>query len=273
MGSVAAIDLPFGWDRPYRYGQAFAALSLDGPGAEELFNTSLTHGLLAIAAATIDGHPARLPGRQRSASALLKDLVGAFGEVNGVCLVPTGEANISNPFRVFGDDYKPPAAIAVRTHLLTLALKVADAARHGSGPVGKLTEVHVAALGDLDAHPALRSIGDACRDRGWSDGTVADSHELGRAADYLELLSDDEIERRVEQASSSPAAPDYFDAAAIQDCPVCGYETLIPTGSDEMGYGITAGTCFVCSYARSEDAAHELQSSAEFRRLWDRDSG
>lgn len=273
MGPMAAIDLPFGWDRPYRYGQAFAALSLDGPGAEELFNTSLTHGLLAIAAVTIDGHPARLPGRQRSASALLKDLVAAFGETDGVCMVPTGETDVSNPFGVFGDDYKPPAAIAVRAHLLTQALKVADAARHGSGTEGKLTEEHVAALEELDAHPALRSIGDARRDRDWSNGAVADSHELGRAADYLEFLPDDEIERRVEQASSSPAAPDYFDAAAIQDCPVCGYETLIPTGSDEMGYGITAGTCFVCSYVRSDDAAHELQSSAEFRRLWEKDSG
>ncbi|GAB3033097.1 hypothetical protein GCM10011376_25590 [Nocardioides flavus (ex Wang et al. 2016)] len=268
---MAAIDLPFGWDRPYRYGQAFAALSLGEPGTEELFNTALTHGLLAIAAATIDGHPARVPGRQPSASVLLRDLVGAFGEADGVCLVPNGAADVPNPFGVFGDDYKPPVETVVRTGLLAEALKVADAARHGSGPKGELTEQHVAALEDLDAHPALRSIGDARRDRDWSDGTAADSQELGRAADYLEFLPEDEIERRVEQAPSSPAAPDYFDAAAIQACPVCGYETLIPTGGDEMGYGITAGTCFVCSYTRSEDAAHDLQSSAEFRRLWERD--
>lgn len=52
---------------------------------------------------------------------------------------------------------------------------------------------------------------------------------------------------------------------------MCGYEALIPTGGDEMGYAITAGTCFVCSYARSEDAAQELQLSAEFQRLADKD--
>ena len=69
MGSMAAIDLPF--VTAVSYVQAFAAL-LPRPALMSSGQHSLTHGLLAIAAATIDGHPARIPGRQRSASALLK---------------------------------------------------------------------------------------------------------------------------------------------------------------------------------------------------------
>ncbi|WP_133241165.1 hypothetical protein [Nocardioides gansuensis] len=268
---MAAVSLPFGWERAHRYGTAMAQLSLEDAAVEELFNTALTHGLLAITSATIVGHPSTRPGRQPSASKLLRDLVKTFGESEGVCRVPTNERDSPNPFGVFGDDYQPPSEVAINTLLLSEALELADAARHGSGPTGQLTSAHISALEALDAHPALRAIGDAKRDLDWSGGVVADAHETARAAEYLEMLSDEEMERRAEAVSESPIAPAWDDYPELQDCPVCGYASLIPTGGDEMGYGITAGTCFVCSYARSEDAAHELQFSAEIQRLSDKD--
>ena len=54
-----------------------------------------------------------------------------------------------------------------------------------------------------------------------------------------------------------------------QDCPVCNRQTLQSTDGDDFGYGITAGTCLVCSYRRSDRIASELGMDLEWHLRWE----
>lgn len=100
----------------------------------------------------------------------------------------------------------------------------------------------------------------------WTRDRLADSEESARAADFARLLTDEELLRRTEcaQEEFGPApGEEYWE---WQDCPLCGYEALLPQGGDHMGHGPIADTCLACSYVRSHAQAYIEQAAAEFAR-------
>lgn len=159
--------------------------------------------------------------------------------------------------------------VDIQTDRLRGALRRADAARHGRGSAGILTDEDIQALVELDAHPALQALTDRYADEEWRKGQVDDLNEQARAEEYLDLLDSDEVERRLENVPAPYGAPGEDPGVPKQLCTVCNYEALIATGSDEMGYGIAPGVCFICSYRQSDAAAHELNLNAEWKARWE----
>jgi hypothetical protein len=74
--------------------------------------------------------------------------------------------------------------------------------RHGRGPGKQVTREDVEALLDLDHVVGLHVLQDHYLDEHWRSAQVADRNETARAADYLDLLDEDEITRRQEAAES-----------------------------------------------------------------------
>lgn len=56
------------------------------------------------------------------------------------------------------------------------------------------------ALAELDAHPALRCLGDLQNDLAWTRGDINNDFEMDRAVEFMRLLDEDDIEARVEAA-------------------------------------------------------------------------
>jgi hypothetical protein len=204
--------------------------------AEGVFNQALTNGLLAIACVEQPALVAveRLP----SASQLAKDLAH----------VP----EVDQP-------------------KLDQAIKRTDAARHGRDVGSQLKEGDIRLLGELDGHPALSVILGEQIDERWANAYLVNRHEIERAVAYLELLDDDEVQRRIEFAESALApTPGEYDEGP-QECDVCENETMNREGRDDFGYGYVLGTCVVCSYRRSDDVAHQSGMDAEMRRQMEKD--
>lgn len=250
------------------YAACTAALLEDSsiPG-EGTFDAALTNGLLAIASVAILGHKsANSSGFMPPASKVLDDLVAEFGATAGVVDVPTGEEahDLNDVGMLVGDGNEPKVPINVDQ--LREALKRTQPTRHGSGPDEQLEDADLQALTELDAHPALRCLGDRQNDLTWTRGDINDDFEMDRAVEFMRLLDEEDIEARV--GAAERYAPDYDDGRQMQDCPVCGYQTLVPTGGDGFGYGNTSGTCVVCTYRRSEHATYLLDLSDEWELRW-----
>lgn len=262
------LDVSLNPHRRKIYAACTAALlhESSSPG-EGTFDTALTNGLLAIASVSIPGHKAaNAAGFMPAASKVLDDLVAEFGETSGMVEVPTGEEerdlNEVGVMIGLGHELK----VRVNVDQLREALKRTQPTRHGSGPDEQLTDADLEALAVLDNHPALRCLGDRRNDLAWTRGDVDDDLELGRASAFLRLLDEEDIEARVEAAERY--TPHYDDAVDLQDCPVCGHQTLVPTSADGFGYGHTSGTCVVCSYQRSEHATYLLDLDDEWEFRW-----
>ncbi len=236
------------------------------PG-EGTFDAALTNGLLAISSVAIPRHKsANTTGYMPSANKVLDDLVAEFGATSGVVKVPTGEEarDLDNGGMLVGLGYE--LKVPINVDQLREALKRTQPTRHGSGPDDQLTDADVQALAELDVHPALGCLGDRQNDLAWTRGDINDDFEMDRAVAIMRLLDEDDIEARVEAAERY--APDYDDGRQMQDCPVCGHHTLVPTGGDGFGYGRTAGTCVVCTYRRSEHATYLLDLEDEWEFRW-----
>ena len=247
-------------DRREIYAQAAAVLDEDHlvPGAEALFDQALTNGLLVIAAAVIPGHAAADdPPRRRLPSAA--DLLTALAAHAGDAARPT----IEIPLGGSGDS----GFLLLEAAHLQDAVRRTQAARHGRGPGGQVTTADVEALLALDKHPALQAIAGHYLDKNWRQAQVADQIERSRAADFLDNLDSNEISRRVREAERVSGF--HEDELEPQECPVCGHNTLLATVPDDFGYGTTAGTCVVCSYHRSDDAAYEKNLDQEWRARWE----
>jgi len=236
-------------------------------GAEGLFDQALTNGLLAIAAAAIPGHPAAGSGFMPAANRLLVDIAKHAPPTDGVSRVLTG-AKVTDlgPMGLVETD--EDEYVEVRVDQLSGALARTQAARHGHGPGGQVNVDDVAALLALDRHPALEALTDHYLDRDWRRAQVADRTDKARAAGYAALLGDEELSRRAKHAQEqlSPIPGDDFTSPQL--CPVCAEETITSTGGDDFGYNITAGTCLVCSYVRSDRIAYDLGVDQEWETRW-----
>ena len=177
-----------------------------------------------------------------------------------------------------------PAASALLTKLrhklneedvdtLKTAVRETDKVRHGRDRPRYLTPHEVDALARLDEHPALRALSLAEaneRDEEWVREQAIEAMEQERAYSYLELLDWEETERRL-RALPVGHHHDDPDSNLAQECPVCEHTALITTGSDDYGYGVGSGHCFVCSYHRSWAAANEQGYDLEMARLMSKD--
>src|SRR5680860_980750 len=257
--------------RREQYASGTAALqdTLTVAGADGVFDTALTNGLMAIAAAAIPSHPAAASTSKRlpAASGLLNDLATAFGkDAAGVVAVPTGQSAHDFDDRGMLRDLGYEQKVAVNVDLLQDALDRTQPARHARGATGLLTAADVSALQVLDEHPALRVLSEFRTNKYWERGDHADAVEYDRAIEFLEMLTEAEVEDRVEAVRATRGWPS--DEEAIQDCPLCGNRSVVATGSDGWGYGIVAATCQVCSYRLSEHAAEKANLDAEWEARW-----
>lgn len=237
--------------RAEEYGRCATVLDVDFqvPGAAAIFDQALTNGLAAIVAHTWPGEETekRRNGdhRLRAASQLLKVITEECDEAQeGIRLVP---------------DSADEPKIAVDVAALSDALEQTQRVRHARG-VGEIEKRHVAALLELDGHSCLRQVSEEQRESDWVKHQIQDRYERLRAQDYLELIGEEEADRRIALAADHRPthADDLIDGVDVTDCPVCGRETLAVTGIDDFGAGYGPGTCLVCSYVRSPAAAHDL---------------
>lgn len=237
--------------RAEEYGRCVTVLDVDFqvPGAAAIFDQALTNGLAAIVARTWPGQETekRRNGdhRLKAASQLLKIIAEECDEAReGIRVVP---------------DAADEPEIAVDVATLNDALEQTQRVRHARG-VGELEERHVVALLELDDHSCLRQVSEEKREADWVKNEIQDRYERLRAQDYLELIGEEEADRRSALAADHlPAHPDdLIDGMGLADCPVCGRETLTVRGLDDFGVGYGPGTCLVCSYVRSPATTHDL---------------
>lgn len=215
-------------------------------GAEGLFNMALTNGLIAIA-------------RDIELPELLK---------NPDRLPPAREllTLLRNREQLAG-----PA-----TETLLAAINETDAARHGRRSQRGLRPEEIEELVGLDEHPSLQCLQDVRRDDDWVRDEAADLTERARAEGYLiwieETLGHDEITRRLDLGSQIGPSEDLPDYGALQECPVCSNNALVPSAGETVyGYNISSGTCLVCTYTRSHKAAEHEEISLEIARLMSKD--
>lgn len=237
--------------RAEEYGRCATVLDVDFqvPGAAAIFDQALTNGLAAIVACTWPGeeNEERRNGQHRlkPASQLLQVIADKCEEARpGV--------------RRLSDD-EDESAVDVDVATLKDALEHTQRVRHARG-TGALEERHIAALLALDSHSCLRQVSEEKREADWVRNEIQDRYEQQRAQDYLELIGEEEADRRIALAADhGPAHPDdLISGVGLTDCPVCGRETLTVAGLDDFGAGYGPGTCLVCSYVRTPAAAHDL---------------
>lgn len=217
--------------RQDRYAQAVIALRRDRTQviAPALFQMAVTNGLLLI----YDHHLGAAPGRR---------LPDAQRVLNALKTV------------------RPPELVSMVDHaVLERGIKATDGVRHGRAGRSP-TEDEVEALRDLDEHPALGVLGEAIRDDFWLLAEVRDTEQAVHAESLLDLLDDDEIERRVAYAHEYPQRTySPKEASGIPDpgeCRVCNNYAVVG-GYDSISMTLIVGRCMVCGYDQTEEAVFD----------------
>lgn len=244
----------------YASGTLILEADLYTGAAEAIFNQALTNGLIAIAIAELPGYGAKAEagGFLPPARGILRDLESAFGPAtDGVITIPDSRCN------------EREAATKVNVRTLADAVEATDPLRHGRPATRGLRAADIEALVALDQHPALRRLSTAGANLDEVREEAEELLEMGRAFAYLELLDEEEQIRRLDALPVPFAAPGDPPEIEPMDCPACGLPSLLSTGGDGFGYGITTGVCFVCSYRRSSYAAHQVNLNREWDRFKD----
>ena len=231
----------------------------DAPGAASLFDTALTNGMLAIVATEWPGE--ELQGRVTLPARKLIDLViSKISTTNWVIALDNGL-----PF-----PKSPPRQVAVDLQILRQAIVDTQPVRHGrTGGLEEVSRAVVLALHHLDQHHALGVLHEEDINQAEVAAAGVRAFETLRVARYIDLVGDDELERRAERAKDAlPVDPKERSIhLGLGDCPMCGYAALVVEG--ELHYGTQLGTCFACSFVHTEQMADE----AEFRRMLDYHAG
>jgi hypothetical protein len=186
------------------YAEGAAVLDQDEhvAGAEALFDSALTNGLLAIMSVPWPQEILRWDGKPHAAERLLQILEDRVGLEDGVAKLPArqwpAEAAEDSPQRSLDDN----ETVSIQVDQVRDAVVRTQIPRHGRGPGKQVTREDVEALLDLDHVVGLHVLQDHYLDEHWRSAQVADRNETARAADYLDLLDEDEITRRQEAAES-----------------------------------------------------------------------
>jgi len=232
--------------------------------ASELLNTLIEKA--KDQAVTESGHRPTAPQVRVTKIQLSSDSDGE-PQVTTMTVSTLGANDPPMTVRLFGETPEeqviPDDTITINVAVLREAITIVHPVRHGRERTGYLEQRHLEALLALDEHPRLRGLDDLHVDASYAEDKARDLWLWDNAVDYLNLLSDDEIARRVEAA----AVHAYASEAewSLQSCPVCNNETLIPTHIDDFGLGIGVGTCFVCGFWRSQRAVDEESQNM----MWD----
>lgn len=248
------------WPRVYAQGTAILMENHLVFGAESMFQTAVTHGLLAVVAQEWPGDHLRADSKTKSANALIEWLKGR-SPANGVVYTIRDTQGVNSPER--------PGCVEVKLETLAEGVEFSDAHRHGRGG-DSLERCHIDALERLDEHSALGGLEDIRRDRDWVRARVLDSDRLGHAQDYLDFIGKEEAERRA-QLADDYLPFDLKDRAIslpLEECPSCSYTALVPLGEDPFGNGVGVGHCVVCGYYRSLDRAEDEAFDIEWRAHW-----
>lgn len=236
--------------RAYHYAECAAALEADasGPGAAGLFDQALTNALVGIVATDWPGDEfsSSAKGITKSASGLLALLCQRLPRQ------PDGRHRLVA---------KDGTVLDIDVDALQAALAATQPTRHARPAGGRdLLPTEVAALLELDQHPALLTLSGARSDRAFTATERRDREAQADAFDYLMVIGDEEAARR------AATVEDYlpFDpkersiADDPQECPVCSNDTLLVDAVDSFGLGVGAGRCIVCGYRRTEAAMEDL---------------
>jgi hypothetical protein len=243
-------------------------------GAEGIFDQAVTNGLAAIVAHAWAG--AEMTGsRVRSARELL-DVIEQRGkaERGGIVRVPHDPDGPEFEEAPFADEPLPNFT-TVRVPVLRDAINATQAIRHarvdGHTSAATLSDEHVAALRELDYHPALFALGGEAIERSRMSVRDRDIAEQQRAAAYYHELDADERARR--QAIDYRAEHEWEGVdcrTAVQRCPVCGNRALVARTFDAFAEEIGIGTCLVCSYRRTREVADECGVELDIERAIER---
>jgi hypothetical protein len=257
----------------YARGTAVLDEDHDVPGAVALFEQALCNGLAVIVASRWPGSDLNTKGKVKSAKDLLTVIVAEearAGKAGRVLVLnePTAGAASAHGVRIprWDDGPEPEPGVRVEIAVIREALLVTAPRRHGKLSEKALERKHVDALVELDAHPNLGILAGEYGDRQVAKEQVRDLWRRGQAEDYLGMLSNDEIERRVLAAQDLlPFDPkERLTSLGLLDCPVCNQETLLAEHVDDFGIGIASGMCFVCGYYRS----HAVVDAEAMRHMW-----
>lgn len=242
-------------------------------GVEGVFDQALTNGLAAIVAHT-------WPGKERNGTfmlpaAKLLDVIQDLGDA-----VETGAVHVPHDPR--GPKYKPdlvwdeepiPNFTTVRVAALRAAIRATQAIRHardtGQHTTAALTDEHIAALEELDYHPALGTVMDELRNRDETSVAAADAAEQERATAYLNLLEAEELQRREAvdyHARYATGGYKDIDPTTVEDCPVCGNVSLVAAYRENVLGEIGIGQCVVCSYQRTAAVAEDMAVNVQIER-------
>lgn len=269
-------------------------------GAEGLFDIALNNGLAAIVASAWPGDELERNGKVKSAKFLLDALseraaqratTNPTGNLAGTYLVRVvdivedpethvitltvsrwSEADEPTPSGIpFVGIESPHDVVVIDTVALRQAIEVVYPVRHGRQANGSLDDVHVAALVALGEHPVIGDLYAEEADDQWMRDQARDAWLQGNAAEYLELLGEEEIARRVEIAEDYlPFDPkDRSIAEPLHECPVCWNETMVCSHTDMFGLGFGIGTCIVCGYTRTDAIADDEAMTWKLQNLPD----
>ncbi|MEV0041226.1 hypothetical protein [Streptomyces sp. NPDC050804] len=129
---------------------------------------------------------------------------------------------------------------------------------------------HVKALLALDDDLALDCAWVEAVDSDRSRMHARDAERMADAQRYLELIGDNETERRASTINNQePSADGRSRHHGYQLCPVCGHQTLLVAGTDPFGMNVGHGTCLICSYHRTEEVA---EADAEWMGIYSDDA-
>jgi hypothetical protein len=245
-------------------------------GAEGVFDQALTNGLAAIVAHEWPGEEVGRRGRMLAAAGLLDVLEqhGKHKDDGVVAILRPGEPEYTQyPF----EDEPMPNYTAVNVTVVREALSATQAIRHardsGEPMDTALTGAHIAALRELDHHPALYALSDEVINRAECSVIQRDRIEQNRALDYWHSLGDAERGRRemidyeAEYAWETPG-----DRCEVQDCPVCWQRSLVAGQFDSQLDEIGIGWCAACSYERTREVADDAATTELIRRAVERDN-
>lgn len=243
-------------------------------GREGIFDQALSNGLAAIVACEWLGEELDRRGRVLPASALLKVIEEHLGATDGVVHLP--DEGGSSPHIPQGDTVSlfqtPRLSAHTRIDVRTLqnGIDATQKARHGRG-AGGLRRRHVEALLALDGHRSLGRMGEEQQDRIQQIAQREDVASQKRAAEYLDLIGEEEATRRAENAANPNAYhpkrnPDGHD---LDICPVCGHETFCVEGLDPVFGQVGYGQCLVCTYTRTPGAAEDEAFTEHLRSIMD----
>lgn len=264
--------------RAREYGTCAAILAQDHEinGAESVFDHALNNGMVAIVAHEWPGQEVAKDGRTKFARDLLKLVQRQAKEVEpGVFALktrtvgyippgsgPSGRISLTVPSTEF---------VQIQVGALLDAINLAGPIRHGRAQAtGALEQRHIEALCELDHHPALGSISEGHRDKSFRDAKIQDLQLRAHALDHLEMIGDEEADRRSSLSDNYlPADPkERLTGPELQECPVCLRESFIAVRCDSYGNGVGVGRCLVCSYERTEVIADDEAADIEWEQRW-----